>query len=454
MIDQTNPFYDDKISQWRLVDDIVKSKNLSNYLVKLNPHDKSADNAERNKQYFDRSIFYAIAGQTLRGMVGSIFRKWPTINITPELEYLLSDCDGAGVSIYQQSQAVSASVLSKGRAGLSVSFPVTDEDVSVADQQNITAKIHRFEPEQIINWRADNGRLVLVVLSEVEEIVNEKGDFESVEILREMALENGVYVDRKWIKNNRHEWVVESEAMPTDSTGANWDVIPFVFVGSSDNSATPSEPPLYPLSMINIGHYRNSADLEDSCWFSGQAQPYMSGLTQDYIDMLKNNNMYVGSRNLIGVPSGETFGFAQAQPNPLVRQLMIDKVEAMISMGARLMQPGSATKTATQAAGDIEAQTSILALAASNVSEAYTKALQFVARYMGTKAEDLSYTLNQDFINNVADANMLREVVTSFVSGAIPVGDYTRYMRSVDIFADDKSDEDYADQLRMVNGGQ
>ena len=453
MIDQTNPFYDDKISQWRLVDDIVKSKNLSNYLVKLNPHDKSADNQERNKQYFDRSIFYAIAGQTLRGMVGSIFRKWPTVNLPSELEYLLSDCDGAGVSIYQQSQAVSASVLGKGRAGLSVSFPATDEDVSVADQQNITAKIHRFEPEQIINWRADNGRLVLVVLSEVEEIVNEKGDFEQVEILREMTLENGVYIDRKWIKLNG-KWRIESEAMPTDSTGANWDVLPFVFVGSSDNSATPSEPPLYPLSMINIGHYRNSADLEDSCWFSGQAQPYMSGLTQDYIDMLKNNNMYVGSRNLIGVPSGETFGFAQALPNPLVRQLMIDKVEAMISMGARLMQPGSATKTATQAAGDIEAQTSALALVASNVSEAYTKALGYVARYMGVNADDISYTLNQDFINSIADANMLREVVASFVSGAMPVGDYTRYMRKAELFTDDKTDEDYADMLRMANGGQ
>lgn len=455
MTDLTSVLYDAKIAEWKKADDITKAKNLDGYLVTLNPSDKSAGNLDRNAQYKERAIFYAIAGQTLRGMVGSIFRKWPQITVPDELMYLQSDADGSGVSIYQQSQAVTSDVLSKGFAGLAVSFPVTDGDISVENQSLVTAKINRFEPEQIINWREEGGRIVLVVLSETESVLADDAyDVEMIDVLRELSLEDGVYVERKWAKDNDGKYQVVSEIFPTDSTGAGWDVIPFVFVGSSDNDSIPDDAPLKPLIDINIGHYRNSADLEDSCWFCGQAQPYMSGLTQDYIDMLKANNMYVGSRSLIGVPSGETFGFAQANPNPLVRQLMIDKVEMMISMGARLMQPGSATKTATQAAGDIEAQTSALALVASNVSEAYTKALGYVARYMGVNADDLSYTLNQDFINSIADANMLREVVASFVSGAMPVGDYTRYMRKAELFTDDKSDEDYADMLRMANGGQ
>lgn len=455
MIDSTSALYDAKIAEWKKADDIIKSKNLDNYLVMLNPNDKSAENLDRNAQYKERAIFYAIAGQTLRGMVGSIFRKWPQITVPDELMYLQSDADGSGVSIYQQSQAVTSDVLSKGFAGLAVSFPVTDGDISVENQSLVTAKISRFEPEQIINWRAEGGEIVLVVLSEVESVLADDAyDVEMIDVLRELALEGGVYVERKWAKDEAGKYQVVSEIFPTDSTGSSWDVIPFIFVGSSDNDSIPDDAPLKPLIDINIGHYRNSADLEDSCWFCGQAQPYMSGLTQDYIDMLKSNNMYVGSRSLIGVPSGETFGFAQANPNPLVRELMIDKIEMMISMGARLMQPGSATKTATQAAGDIEAQTSALALAASNVSEAYTTALGYVARYMGVNADNLSYTLNQDFINSIADANMLREVVASFVSGAMPVGDYTRYMRKNELFTDDKSDEDYADMLRMSNGGQ
>lgn len=454
MNNSTNALYDQKIDQWMLIDDVVKSKNLTRHLVRLNSQDKSPENESRNKQYAERAIFYAVTGQTLRGMVGSIFRKWPQLAVPAELDYLKSNADGMGVSIYQQSQAVANSVISKGRAGLYVSFPESRGDISKADAFNFMATIHRFEPEQILDWRIDEGLFVMARLAMTEGRADKNGIFNAVEIRIEMVLEDGIYIERKYSINEKtKKWELDGETIPLDSSGNPWDVLPFVFVGSSDNSVIPNDPPLYPMAVINVGHYRNSADLEDSCWFCGQAQPYMTGLTQDYIDMLKTNNMYVGARNLIGVPSGETFGFAQAAPNPLARQLMIDKIDVMVSMGARLIQPGSATKTATQAAGDIEAQTSVLALAASNISEAYTVALGFVARYMGT-SPDIEYRLNQDFINNIADANMLREVVAGFVAGSMPVGDYTRYMRSVELFSDEKTDEEYADQLRMANGGQ
>lgn len=56
MIDSTSVLYDAKIAEWEKADDIIKSKNLDNYLVTLNPNDKSAENKARNEQYKERSI--------------------------------------------------------------------------------------------------------------------------------------------------------------------------------------------------------------------------------------------------------------------------------------------------------------------------------------------------------------------------------------------------------------
>jgi hypothetical protein len=159
--------------------------------------------------------------------------------------------------------------------------------------------------------------------------------------------------------------------------------------------------------------------------------------------------MYAGSRNLIGVPEGGEFGFATAPPNPMVRQAMLDKVDQMVSLGARIMQQGSATKTASQIMGEREAQTSVLALVASNVSEAFTQCLNWVARYMGSDDSELAYTLNQEFVEMEIDAPKLQQIVAGFMQGAIPMGDYTRLMRRYGLFDDATPDEDYADLLTM-----
>ena len=259
-----------------------------------------------------------------------------------------------------------------------------------------------------------------------------------------------VYYERKWTTGRDGGWAASEPYAPLDANGQTWDVIPFTFIGSRDNTTETDHPPMLGIVNLNIGLYRNSADYEDSVWFSGQAQPWMSGLTQEHIDLMNKNKMYVGSKNMLAVPEGGAFGFAQADPNPMVRQAMIDKVESMIQLGARMMQVGSATKTAEQASGEREAQTSLLAMIASNVSEAYTMALQWAARYMirgNVNEEEISYTLSQDFVNVKVDPQELREMVAGFVQGVVPVGDYTAYMKKKELFSDDVSEEDYADLL-------
>lgn len=447
-----------KLKEWQRADDITRQKNVTSYLVWLNPLDKSEENTKRNEQYRERAIFYALASQTVTGMLGTVFKEWPTLTIPEVLDYLKINCDGAGVSIYQQSQAAADAVIRKARCGLYVSFPRTYGEVSQGQIQSgeVAARIHLYEPEQIINWRlvpqGNSTRLGLVVLKSGEE-VPDGYDVGTVDVYRELYLNDmGFCVEREW---REKEGTLEAgeEIYPTDFAGKKLTEIPFTFVGAESNDSSVDDSRISGIIELNIGHYRNSADYEDTIFYSGQAQPWMSGITQDHINTLKANNMYVGSRNLLGVPEGGSFGFASAPPNPLVRQAMLDKVDQMVSLGARMMQQGSATKTATQAAGEMEVQHSVLSLIASNVSEAYTRCLYWAMQYMGAlpSGEELAYTLRQDFTDIELSYDKLREMMHGFLAGSIPTEDYIRFMKDQGVFDKEKAEEDYVAALGKRN---
>jgi hypothetical protein len=454
-IDATHPDYDAKYSEWKRIDDIVNAKNVTDYLIYLVPSDTSPENVERNRQYRERAIFYQISGQTVQGMVGSIFRKVPEFTVPENLSYLANNADGAGVSIYQQSQATTREVLTKGRGGIAVSFPQTEGQVSRADLASgrVVATIHSFKAEQILNWQTitDGSRvkLSLVTIMEVDEEIQPDGyTVKAIPAIREMYLDDGIYTERIWHKT-ANGWQIKSEFTPTDATGAPWAEIPFAFVGANNNDHYPDNSPMSGIVDLNVGHYRNSADFEHNVWFCGQAQAWMSGITQDHIDLLKTNGMYIGGPTMIGVPEGESFGFASAPENTMVKGAMDSKVEMMIALGARMMQVGSATKTASQVMGEREAQTSTLALVAGNVSEAYTKALEWAGRYMGAAGE-MEYKLSDEFVNLELDAQLLQQVVAGYLQGAIPASDYSNFMRRYNMFRDDVTNEEYADLLGLA----
>lgn len=450
-IDFQRTEYKANIDKWQLAERVCESKDVDQYLIKLNPHDKSEENIARNKAYKERAVFYAVAGYTLQGLIGLMFNKEPTIKLPSQLEYMTSNVDGSGVSIYQQAQDVSADVIETGRAGLFVSYPKVEGPVSKAqmDEGGYVATINEIEASQIINWSTEKrGAKTVLSLVVISETVEETQNYETKQIkqLRELALQEGVFIVREWRKDDKDEWFVYNESTPTDSKGNTWNEIPFTFIGSNSNTTHVDEAPIYPLAKINIAHYRNSADYEDSVWYVGQGQPWMSGINQTHIDLMKENNMYVGSRSLMGVPTGETFGFASADPNPLVRQAMLDKLEMMVGLGARFIQENGRVKTATEDTNDEKAEHSTLSLISMNVSEAYTKAINWAARYMGAP-EDAEFKASTQFTDPKASAQDLQQMVAGFISGAIPMGAYFKWLQKVGIEDSEKTVEEFSGEV-------
>ena len=453
--------YDDALYAWNLVDDVcagqerIKSKKET-YLPKPNPSDKSKENQERFKQYLSRAVFYNATGRTKEGMIGAAYRKDPVLK-TPT-DYVTNDVDGNGVGIVQQSQSALSAVLKRGRHGLLTDYPHVDGPVSKADLNagKYRASIIPINATQIINWRTEKiggqHKLVLLVFSETASETTEDG-FGIEEINQYRALKLGAegYIQEIWRKG-KDGWARFSEHIIKDGAGNRWDEIPFTFIGSNNNDTVIDPSPLYDMAEVNIAHYRNSADYEDSIYFSGQPQPWMAGLTQEWRDHLEKTGIYVGSRSPWLLPENGSCGFAQAQPNSLAKEGMDQKEDQMVSLGARLIQPGIVAKTATESKGEQATQHSVLSLACSNVSDAYEKSLAWVARFMNMSG-DIEFQINQEFVEIALDPQFLTALVSAWQSGKLPESDLWALLKQYGVIDPEKTDEAIREELDSQEPG-
>ena len=451
--------YKDALYRWRLVRDVCKGSEAvknerTRYLPQPNAQDESDENKARYDAYLARAVFYNATGRTKGSLVGAVFRTWPVVTLPKLLEYVTKDVDGQGVSIYQQSQSVIGHLLETGRHGLLVDYPpVEPGTVSQADMASgaIRPTVSSYTAEAIINWktRKVGGRhvLSLVVLREtVDEDTEDGFGVESKDQYRVLRLnEAGQYQQELW-RQAGGGWMVEDPRVPLDGSGKPWAVIPFQFVGSENNDTSIDESPLYDMAEINIGHFHNSADYEEAAYLVGQPQPWMSGLDERWRDHFEETGIYLGSRAPWLLPVNGACGVWQAQPNTVAKEAMDAKERQMVALGARLIEKGSAVKTATQAEAETAAEHSALSLIVSNVSEAYTQCLMWMAQFLNVSGE-IEYTLNQDFTQSNLDPQMLQQILQAVMAGKMPESDFWRYLRDFQLIDPEKTDEEIREEI-------
>ena len=404
-------------------------------------------------RYLERSLYVNIVGRTRASLIGAVFRKPPSYSAPANLDYMQTDCDGNGLSIYQQSQKTLEDTLTAGRCGLLVDFPQTAGAVSVADMASglVRANICHYDADEIINWQHKRvgGRSLLskVVLAEKAD-VTEGFETKSVRQLRELSLDDGIYVVRLWRKNEKtQKWeLYADDTFPLQANGQPWNFIPFTFVGAINNDSGIDQAPLFDLACVNRKHYQLGADWYNALYFAGQPQPVISGLTEDWRDWLEKNGIVVGSRAPFLLPEGGTFNYATVTADTAIQKELTDLVATMAMLGARLVQPGEAVKTATQSAGDQEVSHSVVSLAAENVSDAYTQALAWAQMFMGGSGA-CEYRLSNDLSVIQWDAQILAAIVAAWQSGTLPKSDAIRFMQRIGLADGTKSVEDIIEEL-------
>ncbi|MGL5222122.1 MAG: DUF4055 domain-containing protein, partial [Plesiomonas shigelloides] len=391
--------------------------------------------------YEDGAILYNFTRRTLSGMVGAVMRKPPELTLPDALQYMLDNADGDGVGLIQQSQDCLAHVDSVGRAGLLLDSPA-NAAATMAEQNagKLNPRILLYTAENIINWHKTQ-----IVLRETYDYQASDFDWRTGEQYRVLELVDGLYQQRL-IRFNAEGVAGSEEVFLPNVGGSRLDYIPFVFVGSENNDSSADSIPLETLVDINIGHVRNSADVEESSFICSQPTlmlyPGESMNAQTFHDA-NPSGIRLGSRSGHNLGAGGASELLQAKESNLAKELMKDKEDQAVMAGAQLITP-TAQITAESARLQRGADSSIMATIANNVSAAYERCLTWCAEWLGASGE-VVYELNTEFFLLPMTAQDRAQWIADINSGLLPARAYYAAARAAGVT--NWSDEEIEEEL-------
>ena len=452
------------LKRYTLIRDCLKGqlaiKNKGTTYLPMPSIESDADStSKRYAAYLLRAVFYNVTKRTLNGLCGQIFVRDPVVEYPAELKVVIDNADGSGVSLTQLAKAATEYTLGFGRAGLFVDYPSVEGTATKADlaKGEIRPTLTVFAPEKIINWRTTTrGALTLLSLVVLEECyIAEDDGFEAVEKTRwrVLRLENDVYTVQLYdLGRNGGQAVAGTKVIPTDAEGKNFSEIPFSFIGALNNDSVVDEPPMYDIASLNIAHYRNSADYEESTFMVGQPTPVFTGLTEDWVTNVLKGKVMLGARGAVSLPTGGDAKLLQANPNTMPYEAMQHKEKQMVALGARIVEQRSVVRTAKEAGMDESTETSVLSSIAKNVSSAFTWGLQQAAKFQGADTTKLSFALNTDFDLAAMTPEQRRQLISEWQAGAIAWEEMRSNLRKSGIASlkDDEAQDIIKEELAAI----
>ena len=451
-VDTNHPEYSRAIANWETsrdaCDNLETKKAARKYLPVFIPNDE-----DRYTAYLVRAYYLNVSGRTRTALNGSIFRIDPLCELPPELDYMKQDADGCGQSLTQVAKRQCSELLTVGRYGLLTDYPQVEGRLSLEQQRaaNIKASIVPYCAESIINWKVAKigGVMVLtmVVLKEDREVVIDEYESKTEEVYRVLTLIEGVYTQLLY---NKEGGLLE-ESQPRDKDGKTINRILFEFSGAIDNKPSVDLPPMLDIALVNIAHFRNSADFEENLFIHGQLTlGVTSNLDADTFAQSNPDGIKVGARS--GYFLGETGSFVTATvpANTGLREAMKDKEGQMVSIGARLITPNNANMTVDAVKINASSETSALQTLTGNASEAMTRAIKNATVFMGGDPELVKFELNTDFYDSSLDPQQLMAMIQLNDRGIIAQSDVRANLRKNNLIAQDREDADIDEEIAAL----
>jgi hypothetical protein len=441
------------LPQYRLIRDCLEGETRVKacgelYLPMPNAEDKSPKNLERYRAYKTRAQFFNATRRTLEGLIGQVFMREPEIELPKLLESVKADATGSGVSLVQDCRAALEYTLAYSRAGVLVDVPEAPKGGATAEQVQkgeFRPTINSYEPNAIINWRVveRGARLLLSLVVLHESYVVEDDGFETklASQFRVLKLVNDQYVqeiwrdktharyNKNWNRRIEGNFTLHRSIVPQGPDGNPLTEIPFRFTGTKNNDPNPESPNFYDLASLNIGHYRNSADYEESAFVVGQPTLAIIGLTADWLKNQLEGKVNFGSRGGIPLPQGADAKLLEASPNTLPGEAMERKERQMVALGAKLVEQKTVQRTAFETNVDKTSEGSTLSNAAANVEETYNWALRLCAYFLGQPDTGIKFVLNKDFNIATLSTEEQKAAVTNWQAGALTFGEMRAVLR-------------------------
>lgn len=438
--------------------------------------DRNDRNNSLYQNYLLRSQFINVIRRTIGELVGYVFMKEPTIKVAANsmiIQSIIDNASGNGVDLISQSKQALETVVTFERAGLFVDFPVIEGSVTLdsVERGEYRPTITVYNPFQIINWRVEEvgseERLSLVVLKELKEFAKNDIETELRPVIRVLTIKDNVYRQHIYIggdvtnsvdgsmfnediisnggydMDNSNGYELVETITPTDANGNTFDRIPFTFIGASNNSSKVNVPLMYDLSTINISHYHNSADYEESLFLCGQPTLFVSGFKGARSACVQqnetvNNQITLGSRSAITMENGGTASLLQFKADSALEKALISKQEQMVNFGAKFLEKNTVQKTAYQVKTENQLNGSILSNCADNVSIAFTQALQFIHDQLGLNMK-VDFKLNTAFEYNKITIDELNFAMNAYTNGTLAFEEIRQVLRNSGFATEDDS---------------
>jgi hypothetical protein len=245
--------------------------------------------------YKQRAQFYGATNRTVEAYLGMIFRKQVTfkayynrqesVELDDFMRKFLNNMTVDGKNLNEFAHQVTEELIVTNRVGVLVDMPQVEDDLSIADyeEQDIHPNMSVYRAESILNWYTvkENGEdlPILWVLSEPYQAYK-KGTFESdtYQGYRILYLENWADKENRRYVNIRIKaqdtllgdsgpLIVHDISYPTVD-GEYFKHIPFYVLSDQGLDFQRIRLPMISdLANVNLGHYRNSADLENELHF-------------------------------------------------------------------------------------------------------------------------------------------------------------------------------------------
>jgi hypothetical protein len=475
-VSSPNKEYNKNIDKWQLVRDCdegskaVKAKKTK-YLPQPNPEDSSNENAARYDDYVFRANFVNFVASTKEGLLGMVFRKETKLELDSSIDYLKDNIDGNGLSTDQMIKAVSGDVFLTGRYGLLTDYPPAPSGLTQAEviANGLRANIKPYPAESVLSWRTEtfggitkNSSIVLVEPTEIA--TDDQFVFECVDYHRHLMLKDGVYVQNLYNEDDEliywdtgevvnGEVVMTADIIPRKSDGSTWDEITFQFIGADNNDSTVDKAPLYDIAEVNISHYQNSADFEESSFMVGQPTPVFAGLTQTWVDKNMKNGVALGSRGGVLLPDGGSGELLQADPNQMPEKGMERKEQQMVMIGARLIQDSTGNETAEGARIRFGGQNSKVSSVIVNVENGFKSCFNWALQFMGGTAES-EIEINKELYDATLDPQLVMAGIQLMDRGVIAKQDLQDNLRAGGFIKSERTNEDIdAEAEETVMGG-
>lgn len=456
-VNTKHPLYEEFISEYDRVDDCVAGerrikKGGSTYL----PRPEAWDD-ERFKNYMLRARFMNATARTLSALIGIAMEKPLGVNMNAPFDYLREDSDGKGRSINQLFRDALSQNLRKGRGGVLLdNTRINDGEYMVESTiaQNASERwvLRHFDAKHIINWRTVNGKLSLLVLRYEEEVESDGFEYEPITIWLEYRIKGGKCYGRVWKSPSGvtqpaavvfGEGDAKTELVPITIGGSQIEFIPFAWYGSENNDEVPDTPPLADLAALNIGHYQADADIAESAFIAGQPTPAISGLTEAWAKNFIKKGVNLGAMEGLLLPVGGKLEIIQARETTVsfTRQ---DRIESqMQKLGAKFIERGTGSRTATQATDEAQTDNSVLSQCVGNVEAAINLALSWV--------DAGSIVANKRYVAVQVDSQALVAMMGAVQSNLMLVEDFIRWQQQIGLADPNATVEQIVDQLRNQN---